>query len=501
MSEFNKQILYDLFTYPPLATRSQKIKESLKELTTGKQLPRMISQDLVGVEVEVEGITNPYLDDPGTLFWRLVEDGSLRNNGWEFVSIPMGGQTIPAALAWLKDHLARTNPKLDFSERTSDHVHVNVRDLSVENLYCFLLLYLVFEPLLYEYVFNSCRRNREKSIFCVPVSDGIETLDIMTLLSCLERGSKEGLLGVIYSWRKYAGLNLHPIRTQGTVEFRHMGGMLDVPLLCQWINLLLALKRASQQRDPKEVLEEIKELNTTSQYSQFLQRIFEEMSEVLTLHNLKNTLERGVTTIKTLLIRSDPKNYNKVWGNLSPKNKEEGFMNSSLKKYFELRGFDFSPERLAIRAAENKELLQTLNKEFELVSAKQAVVSAEYDRLLLEEAAILGENGLDTTRQGRLHAVADRKHVYEREKSTIDNRLFSLMDRISRVKETLSYVEPSSPPQPRSGLEWEVSINAPANPNQRLVIDQFGRRRIEAFGTEPNTWMAQQARPIRRGRS
>ena len=127
-----------------------------------------------GIEVEIEQV--PSLDLVGVKtindnryhIWNNVEDGSLRNNGREFVSIPMLGSDAEYCLNLLKTHLEK-NPRTmgyEFTSRTSVHVHVNAQDMTPAQVRTLLLAYIVVEPLLYKF----CSGRRHKNIFCVPVS-------------------------------------------------------------------------------------------------------------------------------------------------------------------------------------------------------------------------------------------------------------------------------------------------------------------------------------------
>lgn len=245
-------------------------------------LPNMFDQKTrIGIEVEVENV--PRFNDDFMHVWQTHTDNSLRNNGVEFVSYPISGKTIPRALKVLFSDILR--PGYDFSKRTSVHIHMNVRNMTPEQVASYVCLFIVFEKLLYKFVGHG----RDKNIFCVPIQ---QTLISNQLLPAVEHGFKN------HKWYKYSGLNLLPIATQGSVEMRQLFGTDDIPLICNWINLLLRLRDYAASNDMNYILEEIKELNTNSQYEVFARRLFGDDVRLLDLTSIGNEMESGVICVK-----------------------------------------------------------------------------------------------------------------------------------------------------------------------------------------------------------
>lgn len=56
---------------------------------------------------------------------------------------------------------------------------------------------------------------------------------------------QSGDVAMAYTDSKYAALNINPMRTLGTVEFRHMGGTTHMKEISDWINVILQLKKSS----------------------------------------------------------------------------------------------------------------------------------------------------------------------------------------------------------------------------------------------------------------
>jgi len=151
----------------------------------------------------------------------LLRDGSLRNNGIEFITKPVGYTEALKLFNELHDGLELgPNP---YTTRTSTHVHVNMASLSLPQIKHFLLSYALLEPAFFE-VAGEVRKH---NIHCVPLS--------FTLLPSLyNKDIKE----LIRNWSKYSALNLVPLRTQGTVEFRHLYGTGDKMVYQQWLSML-----------------------------------------------------------------------------------------------------------------------------------------------------------------------------------------------------------------------------------------------------------------------
>lgn len=180
----------------------------------------------VGLECEIEAVKNP----TSMAGFHVKEDGSLRNNGYEFITDP-----VPVKTAI--DQFAELHKKLDlgedaFSQRTSTHVHVNVAGLTLQETKNLLLLYALFE----ECFFLMAKPERRNNIHCTPLSETFVPSSYKTDIPNLVKG-----------WHKYTALNLKRIRDLGTVEFRHLHGTGDVTELKQWLQVLENLFFLSQK--------------------------------------------------------------------------------------------------------------------------------------------------------------------------------------------------------------------------------------------------------------
>ena len=238
----------------------------------------------VGIEVEVENMQRGVrIDD---VFWSIKEDNSLRNNGLEFVSWVLVGNQIPYAVLNLMQALPN---EASFSQRTSVHIHVNVRDLTPDDLAKLLLVYLTIERLLYRFV----GANRDKNIFCVPLHElGMPE----KLFTSLKQIGREPLYQTENT--RYSGLNFDPCLKFGSVEFRQLHGTRDPVRLLTWINLLLCIRKFAIATEMTALIAEILALNTTSAYKHYAQKIFGDLLMLFPAETLNTDMELGVVSVK-----------------------------------------------------------------------------------------------------------------------------------------------------------------------------------------------------------
>ncbi len=259
--------------------------------------PLINNEWLFGLEIEVENVKlgqfNDAIDNTGYLIWTPKPDNSLRNNGMEFVSVPMKGVMIHKALNFLADALGS---KIDFSSRTSVHVHINVRDMTISQIAAIGVVYAAVERMLFKWI----GKGREHNIFCVPL---YETHDLQGLFSAAIARFHQP---VSY---KYSALNFNTtclnsgLPLYGTVEFRHLYGTLDVHTIIDWINLIFCIKKYVMKRELSTIVAQVCSLNTTSGYGQFLADVFGTQVSLLTggirsLEEFQDLMERSVSEVK-----------------------------------------------------------------------------------------------------------------------------------------------------------------------------------------------------------
>lgn len=234
---------------------------------------------LFGIEIEVENCYNPLRGN----YWTPTSDGSLRNHGVEYITPPLRLEQIEGALTEFQTLIPSDH---SFSGRTSVHIHMNVRDLTISEIINLVTLYLVVERVLFKWVGH----NRNNNPFCIPISD---TNYYQQLTHILQH--PENIRSV---WNKYSALNLVPITEKGTIEFRHLYGTANINTIMTWVNLLACLKDKARKYTLDQILDMIKPLNTSSAYHAFINDIFDEFFIELQYDDIQELMEHNVTQIK-----------------------------------------------------------------------------------------------------------------------------------------------------------------------------------------------------------
>lgn len=243
------------------------------------------SQEMIGIEVEIENVAHMLVGGLNKA-WGQDGDGSLRNNGMEFITKPILASSSPVLLEYLFNVYL---PKQScFSPRTSVHVHLNMLDCSSNQVTDLVLLYALFERLFYKFA----GRGRAKNIYCVPL---VET-DLLAGL-CELQPHRTG-------WSKYVGLNILCLQTYGTVEFRHMHGTADIEKLSIWINLITALKEYVKATNSKDIRTAIIQMDDDYGYDELLSSIFGEFAKYLKFEHLSeisyNSVKQAITSKTTV---------------------------------------------------------------------------------------------------------------------------------------------------------------------------------------------------------
>lgn len=270
-----------------------------KELTRYDPDPNLpLPLELVGVEVELEGTER--MLNPNDEYWRVTNDGSLRNNGREFVfREPLYGVAIRDALADLQHHIDGGRPQL--SERCSVHVHINISDLTTLQLHKFLILYLIFERVLVKYH----KTTRENNIFCVPFYKAPRDIAV---IDALMSEDVDTIHNMFTHFNKYYAVNLEAVREFGSLEFRHMGGCLDMADVFKWIKIIMYLKKASidENYNPYNLITNISGRGPRAVFFE----IFGESAELLDYDDIEHDIIKGVRLAQLTVIDKELQKIN-----------------------------------------------------------------------------------------------------------------------------------------------------------------------------------------------
>ena len=247
----------------------------------------IINDRRLGIEIEQEYSTTDSArsvqigfrsGQPITEYWACTRDGSLRNMGYEFVSHILWPYKVSRALDLVLPHVSRGV----FSWRAGIHVHVDAADLDDEQLRSMAKLYAMLEPVIFEWEGT----NRDQSRFCVPwytCNAGVRSMFEAV-------ASSAGSINDAFNrFGKYTALNMIPLCSLGTVEFRHMQTTEDKERIINYINLCLGIVQAG--RDNVDVLR----LFSSSGTEAFIREIFGKHGEfLLQVPDLETLLWRGM---------------------------------------------------------------------------------------------------------------------------------------------------------------------------------------------------------------
>ena len=196
----------------------------------------------VGIEVEMEKQTLP----AATYLWKCIEDGSLKDVGKEYVSLPLKDEFVIYALEEYEKGILKYNPKTEFSHRCSIHVHMDVTKLTVGQLRALMATYLATENLFFALV----QDHRIGNSYCYPL------MDLCT------KDKKE---------------------------------------ILNWIETILQLYKFVGSKNPLEVTAQINQLNTVSNYFEFIQEVFGKKANQFAGMRLYPMLRTNVTAAKVFL--------------------------------------------------------------------------------------------------------------------------------------------------------------------------------------------------------
>ncbi len=200
---------------------------------------------LIGLEFEVEGDnivpwTSPY--------WKVDEDGSLRNGLEYILRHPVSLKSIPKVLDEFYNRHNEHGAVFRESIRTSIHVHINVQQRTFLEIYNIITAYWLLEKLLVRY----CGHLREGNLFCLRVSDA-DFLTTRIVESINDRTFFSSFSGNDF---KYSALRLQTLTSIGSLEFRSLRGCYNEPdRIKEWITAIVSLvDQASKFESPQDIL-------------------------------------------------------------------------------------------------------------------------------------------------------------------------------------------------------------------------------------------------------
>jgi len=196
----------------------------------------------VGIELEIEGQRLPsgatiadLMSKETQKYWAAVNDGSLRG-GLEYVLTgPIKTSEVRQMVDGLFNKFKENGSKIKNSNRCSTHVHVNVSDLKVNELTSVISLWCTFQTPFIKW----WGEERVSNHFCLSSRD--EESMVSSWIAYLKCGqlnmyrTRDGL--------KYTALNILPIFSQGSIEFRAGGPPNDPDKVVYWAKICNAIVR------------------------------------------------------------------------------------------------------------------------------------------------------------------------------------------------------------------------------------------------------------------
>jgi hypothetical protein len=202
----------------------------------------------IGMELEVESTQNipPFVNN----IWLAKADHSLRNVGTEFYTRnPINyDQHFMGRVTSLVDFLKDKTFGVDYnSTRTSFHVHINVTNHTMLQMWTQVFAYWLLEQPLMEL----CGKSRCGNQFCLRCKDAEAQVQMVgNLLTTPNYGPRSFESDNL----RYASQNLKALVQFGSLEYRGMRGTHDPEVLHDWAHGMWYLSQAIKQfKHPAEL--------------------------------------------------------------------------------------------------------------------------------------------------------------------------------------------------------------------------------------------------------
>lgn len=185
--------------------------------------------DGVGIEIEVEG-RNLLNEADRVVNWNITTDGSLRGEGYEYVlKGPLNITAAKTALKAMEDALKARGSVVNDAHRGSVHVHINMQNRTIEQVFTTLYLWMIVEPLWV----HMCGPQRDGNLFCLPsYLSGDLVFYGENLLKCL----RDDAFFDLNSRGKYSSINTDALITFGSLEFRTFPSQTKAEVLSGWLD-------------------------------------------------------------------------------------------------------------------------------------------------------------------------------------------------------------------------------------------------------------------------
>jgi hypothetical protein len=213
--------------------------------------------DGFGIEIEVESkeaLAKPW----SSQYSSLKGDGSLRNVGMELVSTPLVYKDLPAFYEDYQILLSKIGDNFVPTKRTSVHVHMDVSQMSLIQMWNLMsVYYLVEKPLV-----STAGEGRSGNLFAQTLDENLGLVKVLS--SFLKRD-------VPVKFReneRYFAMNMASLGRFGTLEFRSHCGTKDTKDIHDWVTTIREIRDFSLTfKTPSDVMKEFSE-NTNEAFIQ-----------------------------------------------------------------------------------------------------------------------------------------------------------------------------------------------------------------------------------------
>jgi hypothetical protein len=197
----------------------------------------------IGIEIEMEGDKPfPEGDVSDAINWRAETDGSLRGYSKEYViNNPITINQVSSHLNNLRALLKLSGCKIIYSFRAGVHVHINVQELTVNQMATFACLYWCLEKALVKY----CGSQREGNHFCLRAEDAEYSVYL------LGEAISKNMAFLDTDNIRYASMNLRAMPRYGSIEFRAMETQPDLSKIESWCKMLYRLREEAVKIDER----------------------------------------------------------------------------------------------------------------------------------------------------------------------------------------------------------------------------------------------------------
>ena len=288
----------------------------------------------MGIEVEVENCSPRFREIVYDGIWTTVEERMLQNNGREFVfSQPLFGKDMVDAVQFLGNKIEEHREErmsYNFSHRTSVHVHIDVRDMEPGQLFSMMMYYIVFERLMFNWLYHQSGVDRSESPFCIPYFNSPDDyIGLFNNLFYLQKYDDPDIQMELFNrfarqGQRYSAVNFSSTYNLGTLEFRQMHGTSNPTEILTWVKMIQTLKLRGMEMpnpEPDEMIQSIsahgpenftrqffghelaEELLSVSDYRDIFQGIrrAQDMVHYFLMKELQNPLLRQVVSTEEFL--------------------------------------------------------------------------------------------------------------------------------------------------------------------------------------------------------